>query len=92
MLSARLLLQPSCGQVKIVQQIYIFGHVALWLCEDITACCYTYCYFRNTTESEVHWAVSASLFIIAMVTSGYSCLFISQCASLIISKLCKVMF
>ena len=27
--------------------IYIFGHVPLWLCEDITACCYMYCYFRN---------------------------------------------
>ena len=26
---------------------YIFGRVPLWLCEDITACCYMYCYFRN---------------------------------------------
>ena len=25
----------------------MFGRVALWLCEDITACCYMYCYFRN---------------------------------------------
>ena len=46
-LSARLLVQPSCGQVKIVLQIYIFGRVPLWLCEDITAYCYMYCYFRN---------------------------------------------
>ena len=45
-LSARLLAQPSCGQVKIVQNI-CFGRVPLWLCEDITACCYMYCYFRN---------------------------------------------
>ena len=45
-LSARLLAQPSCGQVKIVQKI-CFGRVPLWLCEDITACCYMYCYFRN---------------------------------------------
>ena len=49
-LSARLLVQPSCGQVKIVQYIYIymFGRVPLWLCEDITANCYMYCYFRNS--------------------------------------------
>ncbi len=46
-LSARLLLQPSCGQVKIVQNI-CFGRVPLWLCEDITACCYMYCYFYFT--------------------------------------------
>ena len=26
---------------------YMFDHVPLWLCEDITACCYMYCYFRN---------------------------------------------
>ena len=26
---------------------YMFYHVPLWLCEDITACCYMYCYFRN---------------------------------------------
>ena len=45
-LSARLLLQPSCGQVKMVQNI-CFGRVPLWLCEDITACCYMYSYFRN---------------------------------------------
>ena len=45
-LSPRLLVQPSCGQVKIVQNI-CFGCVPLWLCEDITACCYMYCYFRN---------------------------------------------
>ena len=45
-LSARLLAQPTCGQVKIVQNI-CFGRVPLWLCEDITACCYMYCYFRN---------------------------------------------
>ena len=45
-LSARLLAQPFCGQVKIVQNI-CFGRVPLWLCEDITACCYMYCYFRN---------------------------------------------
>ena len=25
----------------------MFYHVPLWLCEDITACCYMYCYFRN---------------------------------------------
>ena len=25
----------------------MFDHVPLWLCEDITACCYMYCYFRN---------------------------------------------
>ena len=35
------------SQVRILQQIYIFGRVPLWLCEDITACCYMYCYFRN---------------------------------------------
>ena len=28
-------------------KIYMFYHVPLWLCEDITACCYMYCYFRN---------------------------------------------
>ena len=43
-------MQPSCGQVKIVQYIYMFGRVPLWLCEDITACCYMYCYFRNKGE------------------------------------------
>ena len=26
---------------------YMFGRVPLWLCEDITANCYMYCYFRN---------------------------------------------
>ena len=25
----------------------MFDHIPLWLCEDITACCYMYCYFRN---------------------------------------------
>ena len=25
----------------------MFDRVPLWLCEDITACCYMYCYFRN---------------------------------------------
>ena len=25
----------------------MFDHVPLWLCEDITANCYMYCYFRN---------------------------------------------
>ena len=25
----------------------MFGRVPLWLCEDITANCYMYCYFRN---------------------------------------------
>ena len=25
----------------------MFGRVPLWLCEDITACCYMYCYFHN---------------------------------------------
>ena len=29
---------------------YMFDHVPLWLCEDITACCYMYCYFRNISE------------------------------------------
>ena len=38
---------PSGGQVKILQHIYIYGRVPLWLCEDITACCYMYCYFCN---------------------------------------------
>ena len=28
----------------------MFDHVPLWLCEDITACCYMYCYFRNTLQ------------------------------------------
>ena len=46
-LSARLLVQPSCGQVKIVMAKLALDHVPLWLCEDITACCYMYCYFRN---------------------------------------------
>ena len=35
------------SQVRILQQIYIFGRVPLWLCEDITACCYMYCYSCN---------------------------------------------
>ena len=30
----------------------MFDHVPLWLCEDITACCYMYCYFRNTSDAE----------------------------------------
>ena len=33
--------------MRILQQIYIFGRAPLWLCKDITACCYMYCYFRN---------------------------------------------
>ena len=49
-LSPSLLVQPSCGQVKIVQNI-CFGRVPLWLCEDITACCYMYCYFCNTLNN-----------------------------------------
>ena len=36
-LSARLLLQP---RLKIVQNIYVLVVFGLWLCEDITACCY----------------------------------------------------
>ena len=48
-LSAHLLAQPFCGHVRIVQNI-CFGRVSLWLCEDITACCYMYCYFRNRRE------------------------------------------
>ena len=51
-LSARLLVQPSCGQVKNSAK-YMFDHVPLWLCEDITACCYTYCYFRNKRGTKV---------------------------------------
>ena len=47
-LSARLLAQPSCGQVGGAK--YMFDHVPLWLCEDITACCYMYCYFRNKVQ------------------------------------------
>ena len=36
------------SQVRILQaNIYIFGRVPLWICEDITACCYMYCYFHN---------------------------------------------
>ena len=29
--------------------IYVLVVFGLWLCEDITACCYMYCYFRNMT-------------------------------------------
>ena len=36
-LSARLLLQP---RLKTVQNIYVLVVFGLWLCEDITACCY----------------------------------------------------
>ena len=28
----------------------MFDHVPLWLCENITACCYMYCYFRKKRE------------------------------------------
>ena len=32
----------------------MFDHVPLWLCEDITACCYMYCYFRNIASARIH--------------------------------------
>ena len=44
-LSARLLAQPCRPGYNSTK--YMFNHVPLWLCEDITACCYMYCYFRN---------------------------------------------
>ena len=28
----------------------MFGRIPLWLCEDITANCYMYCYFRNSDD------------------------------------------
>ena len=40
------------------QQIYIFGRVPLWLCEDITANCYMYCYFRNTSSDDTRRPIS----------------------------------
>ena len=47
-LSARLLwaaiLQARLHWYKIYMFWVVFG---LWLCEDITACCYMYCYFHN---------------------------------------------
>ena len=39
------------ARLKIVQNIYVLVVFGLWLCEDITACCYMYCYFRNTMTS-----------------------------------------
>ena len=47
-LSARLLAQPCRPGYNSTK--YMFDHVPLWLCEDITACCYMYCYFRNTPD------------------------------------------
>ena len=35
------------ARLKIVQNIYVLVVFGLWLCEDITAYCYMYCYFRN---------------------------------------------
>ena len=47
----------------------MFDHVPLWLCEDITACCYMYCYFRNNLWREALEQGSMDMFPLASAAS-----------------------